>query len=118
MILYLYVALILTITFFLFYVIGIKAKKWMPASIASIFFMLLGAMMYIFYFEQIFVKRLGGTMAISVPEGMQHITSTWKDDHLWVENYDPKTNTCHFIEYSRGNILEGKVIIKNCNPVR
>jgi len=71
-----------------------------------------------FYFENIFVKRWGGKMSIVVPEGMQHITATWKDDNLWVENYDPKTNRCIFQEYSRGTVLEGKVVLKNCNPVR
>jgi hypothetical protein len=34
-----------------------------------------------------------------------------------VENYDPATNTCEFREYSKGNLLQGRVIIKNCNPV-
>jgi hypothetical protein len=43
--------------------------------------------------------------------------ATWKDDNLWIENYDPKTNTCHFREYSKGAMLEGKVLIKNCNPL-
>lgn len=78
--------------------------------------LLVGWAAYYFYFEQIFVKRWGGVMSISVPDGQQHIAATWKDDNLWVENYDPETDTCHFQEYSRGNILEGKVVIKNCNP--
>ena len=33
------------------------------------------------------------------------------------KNYDPATNTCHFNEYAKGNILEGRVTIKNCNPL-
>ena len=56
-------------------------------------------------------------MTISVPEGMYHITSTWKDENLWVENYDPKTNKCVFSEYSKGSLLQGRVTIKNCNPI-
>ena len=72
---------------------------------------------YYFHFQQVFVKRYGGVMSINVPEGQLHITATWKDDNLWIENYDPKTNTCHFNEYSRGNLLQGKVTIKNCNPL-
>ena len=71
---------------------------------------------YAFHFEQIFVKRYGGVMTITVPEGHIHIAATWKDDNLWVENYDPETNTCHFNEYSRGNVLQGRVTIENCNP--
>jgi hypothetical protein len=45
------------------------------------------------------------------------LAATWKDDNLWVENYDPATNTCHFREYSRGNLLQGTVTIQNCNPM-
>jgi hypothetical protein len=41
-----------------------------------------------------------------------HVTTTWKDDNLWIENYDPKTNNCLFSEYSRGNLLQGRIIIK------
>jgi len=63
------------------------------------------------------VKRWGGVMAISVPDGQHHIAATWKDDNLWVENYDPKSNTCIFSEYSRGNLLQGRVLIKDCNPL-
>ena len=59
----------------------------------------------------------GGVMKIEVPAGQFHITATWKDDNLWVENYDPATNTCIFSEYSKGNLLQGKVSIKNCNPI-
>ena len=72
---------------------------------------------YYFHFEQIFVKRFGGVMSIEVPLGQYHIGATWKDDNLWIENYDPATNTCHFNEYSRGNLLQGKVTIRNCNPL-
>jgi len=56
-------------------------------------------------------------MTIEVPAGQQHIAATWKDDNLWVENYDPKANVCHFNEYSKGNLLQGKVTIKNCFPI-
>ena len=56
-------------------------------------------------------------MTIKVPEGEVHLAATWKDDNLWIENYNPQTNTCHFREYSRGNLLQGQVTIKNCNPL-
>jgi hypothetical protein len=57
-------------------------------------------------------------MSITVPDGQSHIAATWKDDNLWVENYDPKTNSCYFNEYSKGNLLQGRVVIKNCNPLK
>lgn len=77
----------------------------------------IGLLAYYFHFEQVFVKRYGGVMSINVPDGQQHILATWKDDNLWIENYDPETNTCHFNEYSKGNLLQGKVTIKNCSPI-
>ena len=86
------------------------------AIVAAIIF-LAGWLAYYFHFEQVFVKRFGGVMYISVPDGQRHLGSTWKDDNLWVENYDPKTNQCIFSEYSKGNLLEGRVVIKNCNPL-
>ena len=73
--------------------------------------------MYYFHYEQVFVKNFGGVMSIAVPDGQLHMQATWKDDNLWIENYDPKTNTCIFSEYSKGNLLEGRVKIKNCNPL-
>jgi hypothetical protein len=87
------------------------------ALIASAVVLLLGWAAYYFHFEQVFVKRFGGVMAITVPEGQRHIAATWKEDNLWVENYDPATNTCIFSEYSRGNLLQGRVTLKNCNPL-
>ncbi|MBB5213201.1 hypothetical protein [Microbulbifer hydrolyticus] len=86
------------------------------AIVGAIIF-LAGWLAYYFHFEQVFVKRFGGVMRISVPEGQRHLGATWKDDNLWVENYDPKTNECIFAEYSKGNLLEGRVVIRNCNPL-
>ena len=57
-------------------------------------------------------------MSVTVPDGQLHIAATWKDDNLWIENYDPATNTCHFNEYSKDNLLQGKVTIKNCHPAK
>ncbi|ROS04934.1 hypothetical protein EDC56_0451 [Sinobacterium caligoides] len=71
---------------------------------------------YTFYLQQIFVKRWGGVMSITVPSGQQYMGMTWKEDNLWLETYDPKKNQCRFAEYSRGDLLQGRVIIKNCNP--
>lgn len=100
------------------YLLGGKLEMWKPAVISSLVIFIVGIGAYYFHFQQIFVKRYGGVMTIKVPAGQLHVAATWKDDNLWIENYDPKTNTCHFSEYSRGNLLEGKVTIKDCNPIR
>ncbi len=116
MITYFYWFIVIAIAMAVLVLFG-KMNQWKPALIGSVAVFLIGTLAYYFHFEQLFVKRYGGVMAINVPEGQHHIAATWKDDNLWVENYDPETNTCHFNEYSKGNMLQGKVTIKNCNPI-
>lgn len=117
MVTYLYWITVIALMLGVMYVVGVKLDKWKAAAIGSFAIFIIGMGAYYFHFQQIFVKRYGGVMSISVPDGQQHIAATWKDDNLWIENYDPKTNTCYFTEYSRGNLLQGKVTIKNCNPL-
>ncbi len=117
MITYLYWISIIALAAGLLYVIGFKMEEWKIATIAAITVMSIGFVAYHFHFQQIFVKRYGGVMTVQVPEGELHLAATWKDDNLWIENYNPETNTCHFREYSRGNLLQGQVTIKDCNPL-
>jgi hypothetical protein len=117
MITYLYWLLVGGIAVALTYLFAAKMNSWRTAMALAGLTLFIGWAAYFFYFQQLFVKRWGGVMTISVPQGQQHITATWKDDNLWVENYDPVTNTCIFAEYAKGNILEGRVKIKNCNPI-
>lgn len=95
-----------------------RMNKWKAGFISALIILLAAWLAYYFHFEQVFVKRYGGIMSISVPDGQLHISATWKDDHLWIENYDPKANICYFNEYSKGNLLQGQVVIKNCNPLK
>jgi len=117
MITYLYWALVFGAAFGLVFLFGARFDNWRGALIGALVVLVGGWAAYFFYFEQIFVKRYGGVMSISVPDGQRHIAATWKDDNLWVENYDPESNRCVFSEYSRGNLLQGRVIIRNCNPL-
>ena len=116
MITYIYWIAVFAVVAAIFFGIGIKAKNWKVGSIISILVLLISWGVYYFRLQQTFVKKYGGVMSINVPEGQHHLGATWKDENLWVENYDPATNTCTFSEYSKGNLLQGKVIIKNCNP--
>lgn len=118
MITYLYWFVVLALTCAALFVVGRGAKRWGAALIAAAVVFVIGAGAYFFHYQQIFVKRWGGVMTVAVPDGQYHMNLTWKDDNLWVENYDPATNTCEFREYSRGDLLQGKVIIKNCNPLK
>lgn len=98
-------------------VVGIKWKHWQAAGILAALVLVCSSGYYYFYLQNILVKRWGGAMSLSVPSGQHHLQVTWKDDNLWVENYDPKSNSCIFSEYSRGNLLQGRVVIKDCNPL-
>ncbi|HEY7883655.1 MAG TPA: hypothetical protein VIC08_01765 [Cellvibrionaceae bacterium] len=116
MITYLYWAAVIGLAIAFLVALG-KYNYWKAALISALVILIIGWGAYYFHFEQVFVKRYGGVMSLSVPDGQHHITATWKDDNLWIENYDPETNTCHFNEYSKGNLLQGKVTIRNCNPL-
>ncbi len=117
MITYLYWALVIALAVAVVVTIGAKMDNLKAALVAAAVVLFTGWAVYYFYLEQVFVKRWGGVMTIKVPDGQYHITATWKEDNLWVENYDPKTNACVFSEYSRGNLLQGRVTLKNCNPL-
>ena len=116
MITYFYWAVVIALAMALLFFFG-RADQWKNGLIGALVIFVIGWGAYFFHFQQIFVKHYGGVMSISVPEGQLHLAATWKDDNLWIENYEPATNTCHFNEYSRGNMLQGKVTIKNCNPL-
>lgn len=116
MITYIYWILVFGIAVAFLFFLG-RADKWKIGLIGTGVVLFIGWAAYFFHFQQVFVKHYGGVMSIKVPEGQHHIAATWKEDHLWIENYDPATNTCYFNEYSKGNLLQGKVVIKNCNPL-
>jgi hypothetical protein len=117
MITYLYWAVVFGMALGFVFLFAARLDNWKFAMISAALILLFGWAAYFFHFQQLFVKRWGGVMAVTVPEGHLHVAATWKDDNLWIENYDPATNRCIFSEYSRGNLLEGKVTIKNCNPL-
>ena len=117
MVTYLYWISIISLAFALLYLIGYRIEQWKIAAVACLAVLVTGFLAYHFHFQQVFVKRYGGVMTIKVPAGEVHLAATWKEDNLWIENYHPETNTCHFREYSRGNLLQGQVTIKNCNPL-
>ena len=117
MVTYLYWAVVIVLAAGALYGLGVRAQKWKVAITVALVILSLCWSAYYFHFQQVFVKRYGGVMTIQVPEGQLHLGATWKDDNMWIENYNPKTNTCFFSEYSKGSLLQGKVTIKNCNPL-
>ncbi len=117
MISYLYWLLVATLVFALLFGFGVRLGKWKPALLIAVILVAASTLLYYFYLEQMFVKRWGGSMSISIPAGQMHMGATWKDDNLWIQNYDPQRNVCIFSEYARGNLLEGRVILRDCNPL-
>lgn len=117
MITYFYWAAVIALVILSLGIMGVAMSRWRTATALAFTALLMGWAAYYFHFQQIFVKRWGGVMTITVPDGHVHLAATWKEDNLWVENYEPATNTCHFNEYSKGNLLQGKVTFKNCNPM-
>jgi hypothetical protein len=117
MITYLYWTVLFLIVGLILFGLGFKAKLWKTALGVTVIVLIAGWGAFAFHFQQIFVKRYGGQMTIATPRGQYHLGITWKDDNMWIETYDPGTNTCIFTEYSKGNVLQGVVYIKNCNPL-
>lgn len=118
MVTYLYWLFVIAAMVVALWLIGRTARRWDVALIAAAVIFVIGAGAYFFHYQQVFVKRWGGVMSVTVPNGQYHMSLTWKDDNLWVEDYDPATNTCIFREYSRGDLLQGRVIVQNCNPLK
>ena len=116
MVTYLYWAVVIALVVLALYAGSRLGSLRIGAIFAAVIF-LAGWLAYYFHYEQVMVKRYGGVMKITVPDGQRHIGATWKDDNLWIENYDPQTNQCIFSEYSKGNLLEGRVVIRDCNPL-
>ena len=116
MITYFYWAVTALIAILLFLIFA-KNKAYKFGTISILLTLAIAWSAYVFHFEQVFVKRFGGVMNITVDANEYHLHSTWKDDNLWIESYNPKTKTCHFREYSRGNLLQGSVTINNCKPL-
>ena len=67
--------------------------------------------------EQQLARSFGGTLKADIPSGTQLVAVTWKGADLWVLYFDPRTNTCTFKENSTYGVMEGAVVIANCNPV-
>ncbi len=116
MITYFYWAVVIVVAMAVLFFLS-RANQLKAGLIGSLVIFIVGWGAYFFHFQQVFVKHYGGVMSITVPKGQVHLAATWKDDNLWIENYDPSTNTCYFSEYSKGNLLQGKVTIDNCNPL-
>lgn len=60
-------------------------------------------------------RRLGATTSLAIPPGAQLVSMTWKEDSLWHLYYLPAENKCVFRESAPLGVLEGSVVVQNCN---
>ena len=67
--------------------------------------------------DQYVTRTFGGETKIHIPIGTQLVSMTWKGTDLWYLYYNPETNRCVFQESSTVGVMEGKVVVENCNPV-
>lgn len=117
MLTHLYWLCVVIVVFGSFYLVAVRLGQVKAALVVAVVLGVISHSFYYFYLEQLLVKRYGGTMSLTQPAGTYHMGMTWKDDHLWIQSYDPRTNECLFREYSRGSVLQGEVRVRQCNPV-
>lgn len=67
--------------------------------------------------DQYVTRTFGGETKLAIPSGTQLMSMTWKGTDLWYLYYNPETNRCVFQESSAVGVMEGSVVIQNCNPV-
>lgn len=67
--------------------------------------------------DQYVTRTFGGETKLEIPSGTQLVSMTWKGTDLWYLYYNPETNRCVFQESSAVGMMEGSVVIQNCNPV-
>jgi len=94
-----------------------KAGQVKKGAIIGIIILVSSIIVYKAFLEQILAKSYGGNYTVVVPDGMRFYNITFKDADLWVGWYDPIKKECSFNEDSKFNLLEGKIIIKNCHPI-
>lgn len=82
MITYFYWLIVLSISIFFLAGIGFRMHNWTIGLAGAFIVMVVGWAAYYFHFQQVFVKRWGGVMSLTVPEGERHILATWKEDNL------------------------------------
>ncbi len=116
MVTYIYWFSVIGVALLLFAILA-RMDHWKSAVSVALVILIGGWGAYYFKFENLLARSYGGVMEVTVPEGMHNIGMTWKENSLWVENYDPESNTCIFKERTPGGIWQGEVRLHNCNPM-
>jgi len=67
--------------------------------------------------DQSTARHMGGSMTMEIPPGAQLVSMAWKGETLWNLYYLPADGRCVFKEVSPLGVLDGSVVVPNCNPV-
>lgn len=67
--------------------------------------------------DQYATRTFGGETKINIPTGTQLVSMTWKGTDLWYLYYTPENNRCVFQESSTVGVMEGSVVVENCNQI-
>lgn len=92
-------------------------KRMMKALTAALLVFAAGWSFWEFYLGNTVARRFGGTLTVELPENAKFVNATWKEDSVWITYYETLTKRCVFKEFSRMGLVEGDVIIPNCDPV-
>lgn len=110
-----YWLVVLVLIYLPYYFLSKEQRALKAVSVFAI--LLVSFISYSMYFEQLFAKKYGGTQTITVPEGERFIGISWKSDNFWLITHDIYDNICFYREHSKFSTIQGKIKIKNCNPV-
>jgi hypothetical protein len=95
---------------------GSQLKRLAKAVGSALLVGVVGWSFWEFYLGNTVARRFGGTLTVELPTNAQFLGATWKEDSLWVTYYEPQAKRCVFKEFSRMGLVEGDVVIPNCNP--
>jgi hypothetical protein len=103
--------------FIVFQYAGGSQLKRLGKAVGSVLLVgVVGWSFWEFYLGNTVARRFGGTLTVELPTNAQFLGATWKEDSLWVTYYEPQAKRCVFKEFSRMGLVEGDVVIPNCNP--
>ena len=101
---------------------GIVKMGWNKANKGKWFIAaaIVGVVMTSSYYtllENMFARKFGGTLDVSIPANEYLLGVSWKGEDSWILTYDPVSKNCYYREESKFSTLEGKVRINNCKPL-
>lgn len=99
------------------YARGGKLKRLGKVIGSALLVFAVGWSFWEYYLGNTVARRFGGTLTVELPANAKFLSATWKEDSLWVTYFEPQSKRCVFKEFSRMGLVEGDVVIPNCDPI-